>query len=185
MRSSHCVEKTFIPAQVPLHWPGVDSTISTNLTGNGGGGFGHRDGERMTALVIGDRRNKLCVRPVIHQPHHRPRASDRGSSGRASGAVDRSPLARFARLARGATSGTVVALVDLSHSAAKAHHGGDEQMFGAKQQVPHAGGSYKEAECNERVLPEATLGWSAVSKSAGGPFCGIGQPALMSQPTME
>ena len=35
------------------------------------------------------------------------------------------------------------ALDDLSHSAAKAHHGGNEQLFGAESQDPHAGLSYE------------------------------------------
>jgi hypothetical protein len=42
-----------------------------------------------------------------------------------------------------------MALVEPSHFAAS-QHGSDEQMFGAKQQVPHAGGNYKEAETAAR-----------------------------------
>jgi hypothetical protein len=38
-------------------------------------------------------------------------------------------------------------------------------MFGEEQQIPPAEQSDKEAEWNERVLPEATPGWSAVSKA--------------------
>jgi hypothetical protein len=48
----------------------------------------------------------------------------------------------------GATSGTVIALVDPSHSANggnEAHHGGNEQMFGAESQDPHGQSEYEAA----------------------------------------
>ena len=54
-------------------------------------------------------------------------------------------------------------------------------MLGAESQDRHAGKCDKAAECNERVLLEATPGWSAASKARAA-FCGV---EWWSQPTME
>ena len=36
-------------------------------------------------------------------------------------------------------------------------HGGNQQIFGAKQQVPHGGQSYQEQESSSRILSMKTL----------------------------
>ena len=52
--------------------------------------------------------------------------------------------------------------------------GGDEQMFGAKQQVPHAGGSDKEAESAIDGANLCILETSYEAHSTGGGCCSGG-----------